>query len=112
MVERLIWGYSLISEAILAPFGKGVKYIIPKTFAVQNSIATYPHGINAKGAITGEYSDSGGAIHGFVGSPKSGFTSFDVPGGSETDPSSINDGGDIPGNYTSGGSIAGFIRTP
>lgn len=83
-----------------------------RIFAVQGASATYPHGMNAKGAITGDYTDGSGDNHGFVGSPASGFTSFDVPGSTGTEGSAINTGGDIGGSYTSGGSAYGFIRTP
>ena len=71
-------------------------------------------GINDKGQITGFYTtDQKPYLNAFVGSPKSGFTSFEVDGG-QTQPFSINDSGVIAGSYypASGGPLNGFLRMP
>jgi hypothetical protein len=49
----------------------------------------------------------------FFGSLKSGFKSFNVPHGSETQAFSINDSGVIAGSYyPNGGALTGFLRMP
>jgi hypothetical protein len=62
--------------------------------------------------ITGYFED-GKHNHGFVGSLKSGFTSFDTPNATETYALSINDSGVIAGYYWGkDNNVHGFIRTP
>jgi hypothetical protein len=79
---------------------------------------TYASGINAEGAITGTFQDSGNAYHGFLRSPNGKMTTFDVPAAfigsySGTSPSEINDLGFITGSYTDvNGVDHGFIRSP
>ena len=65
---------------------------------------TYPSGINAWGAVTGNYVDTKNVLHGFVRSPEGKFTTFEAPGADTTPgsyngtgPSAINDFGVITG---------------
>ena len=51
-------------------------------------------GINPEGTITGGYTDTSGAGHGFLRSPNGTFTTFDAPGSTGlTEPFGINDAG-------------------
>src|ERR1700722_19393236 len=78
-----------------------------KTFDPSGSAGTYAHSINAGGAITGDYADTNGAIHGFVRAPDGTITAFDVRGDANgTIAEGINKGGAITGydyetNYAS-----------
>jgi hypothetical protein len=72
---------------------------------------TTPAGLNDAGTITGHYLVVGnGAQHGFVRTPDGNFTPFDVPGGTNTQPVSINNEGVITGSYTANGVTYGFVR--
>ena len=76
---------------------------------------TQASGINDKGQIAGFYSLSQPPPygHGYVGSPKSGFTNFDVPNGTQAEAFGINDSGVIAGSYyDSNYNQDGFVRTP
>jgi hypothetical protein len=70
---------------------------------VQGSTDTEPLAINDQGSITGVYADSTQAFHGFVGTPRSGFTSFDPPNSTFTEATGINDNGYISGSYETSG---------
>ena len=73
---------------------------------------TQASGINDKGQIIGFYAiDHSPYLSAFVGSPKSGFTSFEVDGG-QTQPFSINDNGVIAGSYSTDHGLNGFVRIP
>jgi hypothetical protein len=69
---------------------------------------TYPDGIDPVGDITGFYSDANGLPHGFLRALDGTFTTFDAPGAVNsagcgypgTEPSSINERGDITGFYS------------
>jgi hypothetical protein len=84
------------------------------SFDPPGSVGTAPSSINDTGAITGRYSDSKNALHGFVRQPDGSITSFDPPGSAgNTAPSSINDMGAITGYYwDSNQHVHGFLRTP
>jgi hypothetical protein len=76
-----------------------------------------PHrlSINHAGTITGSYTDTAGAQHGFVRNPYGTITSFDPPRGGQTTATSINDSGVIAGSYFYdwNAQIAqGFLRLP
>ena len=81
---------------------------------------TYPTGINAWGAVTGNYVDANNVLHGFLRSPEGKFTTFEAPGvdttpGSYngTGPSAINDLGVITGLYYDATGLShGFLRDP
>jgi hypothetical protein len=81
---------------------------------------TFPSSINDWGVITGYYIDSNNVYHGFLRTPDGKFTSFEVPGADTsagsyagTLPSSINDLGEVTGNYTdASGFTHGFLRSP
>jgi hypothetical protein len=71
--------------------------------------------INHAGSITGSYTDTEGAQHGFVRNPWGTITSFDPPRGGQTTATSINDSGVIVGSYFYdwNAQIAqGFLRVP
>lgn len=85
------------------------------TFDAPGAAATSPYGINPAGAITGEYWDASGVVHGFVRAPDGAITDFDYPGGTFTLPWAINDSGEITGLYgdpTVANWDHGFLRTP
>src|SRR5439155_934961 len=77
-----------------------------------------PLSINQNGAITGDYLDARGASHGFLRTPDSAFTTFDVPGAGTnliqgTFAQSINQEGAITGYYIdSSSAYHGFLRAP
>jgi hypothetical protein len=67
--------------------------------------------INRQGAIGGFYYDSQSAIHGFVRKPDGTITTFDVPGSTSTQGSSIDDRGRIAGFFLDSDFAAhGFVR--
>jgi hypothetical protein len=71
--------------------------------------------INQEGTITGSYTDTDGAQHGFVRNPYGTITKFDPPRGRQTTATSINDCGVIVGSYYFdwNAQIAeGFLRVP
>jgi predicted membrane protein len=80
------------------------------TIAPTDSLQTQVSAINELGAITGFYDllPMGGADHGFVRDTQGNITTFDVPGGDGTIPTSINDFGVIAG-YSG---TSGFLRVP
>ena len=73
-------------------------------------------GINAAGAISGNYIDSSNVNHGFLRMPDGTITKFDVPGagkgsGQGTIPYGINPEGAITGWYIDSGGVShGFLR--
>jgi hypothetical protein len=85
------------------------------------STGTQVNSINDSGEVAGSYVDSAlpAKTHGFVWSPVSGYTSFDVPGGTfaedhfGVDIVSINSSGQVAGFYFVSSSVAdGFLRNP
>jgi hypothetical protein len=81
---------------------------------------TTAYGINSQGALTGYYVDDSNLYHGFVRTPDGHLTEFDPPGAGTlpgsaqgTVPASINDAGEIAGQYQDGGYLYhGFVRHP
>jgi len=76
-----------------------------------------PHrlSINQPGSVTGSYTDTAGAQHGFVRNPYGTITSFDPPRGQQTTATSMNDDGVITGAFLWVGndtSPVGFLRIP
>src|SRR5207248_1784333 len=75
-----------------------------------------PQLINPNGASTGFYTDSVGALHGFVRDDNGVITTFDAPGagtaaGQGTQSFAISPEGEIPGFYFDGtGAVHGFLR--
>jgi len=69
---------------------------------------TWPITINGRGQIVGNFVDSGGGLHGFLYENGS-YTTIDVPGADATDVESINDRGDIAGEYFNGSGGHGFV---
>jgi hypothetical protein len=73
---------------------------------------TQASGINDKGQIIGFYAiNQPPYLSAFVGSPKPGFTSFEVDGG-QTQPFGINENGVIAGSYSTDHGLNGFVRMP
>ena len=76
-------------------------------FDVPNSasnpgISTIPRDINERGDIVGRRGDISGSYsenHGFIRSVGGRYTTFDVPGSTETVPTGINNLGHVVGNY-------------
>jgi uncharacterized membrane protein len=70
------------------------------TFDAAQYATTFVHGLNNEGTIVGYYYGVGG-YHGFVRNQRGNITTFDVPGGlsGSTQALSINDEGDVAGNY-------------
>ncbi|HEV3036305.1 MAG TPA: hypothetical protein VHA33_00705 [Candidatus Angelobacter sp.] len=68
-------------------------------------------GINATGAITGNFYDANRVLHGFVRDPQGTFTSFDPLGSTLTNAESINTAGTITGYYVDTSRVFhGFVR--
>ena len=72
---------------------------------------TVPTGINPDGEIAGLYTDTSGAVHGFV-LRQGEFTSIDYPGAMYTEARAISPGGDIVGNYAMPGENPPFVYIP
>ena len=77
--------------------------------------------INPAGAITGLYTDTNYAAHGFVRAPDGTITTFDAPGAGtgsgegtfvETPTGGINPAGEITGDSCDAVTCHGFLRTP
>jgi hypothetical protein len=79
---------------------------------------TVGEGINAAGAVTGQYIDSGGVNHGYVRDRNGNVVKFDAPGagtsaGQGTIPLTPNPAGAIAGAYLDGSNVLhGFVRLP
>jgi hypothetical protein len=72
----------------------------------------FPNSINAAGVIAGNYYGCG-AEHGFVRDRDGKLTTFDPPGSTSTQPTSINDAGAITGFYADASGVThGFLRSP
>jgi len=69
------------------------------TFEAVQGVTTLVFGINNEGTIVGYY--GAGLTRGFVRDPRGSVTTFEVPGsfGGQTQALSINDEGDVAGNY-------------
>jgi hypothetical protein len=85
-------------------------------FQLPGAIAENYIRINEVGDVTGAYTGTAGAQHGFVRNPYGTITTFDPPEGLfdamiSTQPTSINDAGAITGFYNQAG-VTGFIRVP
>jgi hypothetical protein len=65
--------------------------------------------INDGSVITGSYSGLTLPIHGFVRAANGTITAFDVPGATQTTPSSINPSNEITGNWYDGSAFHGFL---
>ena len=65
---------------------------------------------NPSGAVTGSYTDANGIIHGFLRAGDGTLSTFDPPGAIITNPTSIDPGGTIAGNYIAITGTHGFLR--
>jgi len=89
--------------------------VITTFAAAQNTLGTFPAGINGSGVMTGFYADNAVVIHGFVRDAGGTITAFDAPGASPnaggTVPVGINAQGVITGYYADrSGNHHGFVR--
>lgn len=77
-----------------------------------NATYTFPHDINNKGEVVGNFIDANGQKHGFLFS-ENRFTKIDFRNALWTEVSGINDAGEIVGAYqdSSKGSVHGFLKT-
>jgi hypothetical protein len=90
-----------------------VSFVVPgSTCLPAFAVCTHPTAISAAGAMTGIYSDSMGAIHGFLRAPNGIITAFDPPGSVFTDPTGINPEGAITGEYCDAVACHAFLRAP
>jgi hypothetical protein len=74
------------------------------------SSGTFPNAINVNGEVTGYFVDDSLATHAFVRDPSGTITVFDAPGSDLTLANSINDSGEIAGDWASGSFGRGFLR--
>jgi hypothetical protein len=79
-------GYTLVA-------GKFVSFDVPGSAQAQ-----FYYGINSAGDIAGSFADASGTVHGFVRRGTK-YTQIDFPGSTFTEPSGINDSGEIVGSY-------------
>jgi hypothetical protein len=107
-------------SALCLPYERGGFVRSPEgvvsVFQTAGAIAENYVAINDVGDVTGAYTDTAGAQHGFVRNPYGTITTFDPPEGTAhatiiTQPTSINDAGVITGFYGQAG-FTGFIRLP
>jgi len=73
---------------------------------------TTPTGINKNGVIAGIAQNKDGSQDGFIRALDGTITMIDVPGGTNTEIASINDKGEVAGEFTTNGIIMGFIWKP
>jgi len=81
------------------------------------AMSTSPFGCNNEGKIVGSFTDSKGAVHGFI-YRQGRFTQFDATGSSQAPAfnvmgtliNGVNDEGDIVGFYSDGNRVHGFVR--
>lgn len=80
------------------------------TIDVPGATSTSITAISSSGDLAGTFTDSTGAVHGFVDSHGI-FTKFDFPAGSEfSEVTGVNDAGQVVGSYFSGGPFGqGFL---
>ena len=111
---------------IRSPTGKLTTYQVPVAGTGPSQGTGCPGcalGLNASGAIAGIYTDMNNVFHGFLRSPEGEFTLFDAPnagtgefqgtGCSSDCEVSLNDFGEITGNYIDANSnFHGFFRSP
>jgi probable HAF family extracellular repeat protein len=71
---------------------------------------TYAAAINLFGQITGYSQDANNVVHGFLRQPNSTMVAFDPVGSTGTQPTAINDLGEITGSYSANNSNHGFVR--
>ena len=103
-----------------SPNGPFTDFDAPDADTTTAGYGTVPASINVFGEITGDYLDANSVYHGFLRNPGGGFTSFDAPSASTaagsfsgTYPVSINDFGEITGDYLDANDVYhGFVRTP
>ena len=76
---------------------------------VPGAAQTQAFGINARGVVVGEYTDSAGKVHGFRWD-RGRFTTVDIPGAALTSVADINSGGQMVGVYADPtGAVHGFL---
>jgi uncharacterized membrane protein len=109
MLRSTIWTIPYL--ALLGVSSQAADVFI--SFDVPGASSTRPLGINAEGAIVGDFADSTGT-HGFLLSYGS-FKTIDYPGAVATSAKGINSQGDIVGTHTdntsgSPSAVHGFLR--
>jgi probable HAF family extracellular repeat protein len=105
---------------VRSPDGVFTVFEAPGTLLASPSFdyaSTIPHwmSIDQAGDVTGSYTDTEGAQHGFVRNPYGTITKFDPPRGRQTTATSINDCGVIVGSYFYDWNTQiaqGFLRIP
>jgi len=108
--------FMLVATPVARPSTRTCTSTSTFTFDYPGAMETFATGINTAGAVGGYYQDLSGLLHGFVhqGSNfiSTGYTTFDVPGGSLlTEAKGINDAGDIVGLYIDpSGNVRGFVH--
>jgi uncharacterized membrane protein len=111
----------LAMSAASAWQNKFLTFEVPEADTTAQSYnGTFPQSINDWGVIIGSYIDANDVYHGFIRSPDGKFTSFEAPGADTTQgsyngtqPNSINDCGEITGNFSDAqGVVHGFLRSP
>jgi uncharacterized membrane protein len=116
-----ITGYYIDSNNVYhgflrSPEGKFTTFEAPGADTTIGSFnGTIPSNINDLGVIAGSYYDANGSGHGFLRSPSGKFTTFDVPGAtnSNTTPRAFNIEGAVVGFYTDANfSFHAFLRSP
>jgi hypothetical protein len=76
------------------------------SFSVPGATGTYAMSINSSMQVTGYYTTSPQAVHGFLREADGTILTINVPGADSTQPESINAAGDIAGRA----SLLGFLR--
>ena len=101
---------------VRAPDGTITNFDAPDAGKAPYPQGTFPWGdgmINPSGAVTGWYTDSNNASHGFVRAPDGTITEFDVPGdsGGTVPYGGINAAGTTTGYYCNQTNCYGFLRS-
>jgi uncharacterized membrane protein len=113
--------FSMPTHAAQNAGGEIISFEVPAADTTPGDFnGTYPSAINDWGVITGYYEDASDEIHGFIRSLDGKYITFDAPGAAAvpgsnagTNPSSINDLGEITGFYDDARGVThGFLRTP
>jgi hypothetical protein len=115
-----LFGVGVLATMIAGPLAASapttISHKVPFTvFAVPGSNVTTTGliSMNDAGAVSGSYTESFGAEHGFIRSTDGKFTKFNVPGSLQTRAMAINAGGSIAGYFSIGPNESlGFVRSP
>jgi hypothetical protein len=110
-MKHIAFAASVTALALAGNAGTSVAQAKQKFVEIQiaGAVNVYAGDINDNGDVTGYFTDSSGASHGFLRAADGTITTFDVPGASSTSAFSINNADQIAGDSSLN---LGFLREP